>query len=114
MLDSETVRPALFSSVESMSDWIVKTTGIISQVYPFQCGGDDVTRSQRKDVCGSAINPFNPNLFDEVDESTAEASWHEMMEDVKLSHADFKTTVAPPSDKPKELVVKFYVISLVE
>ena len=90
-----------------MSDWIVKTTGIISQVYPFQCGGDDVTRSQRKDVCGSAINPFNPNLFDEVDESSAEASWHEMMEDVKLSHADFKTTVAPPSDKPKEIVVKF-------
>ena len=96
------MRPALYSSVESMSDWLVQATGIISQVYPYQCGDEDVTRSQRRDVCGNPLTEFNPNLFDPVDDATADESWHEMMEGVKLVHDDFTTTAPPPTtEQPK-------------
>ena len=85
-----------------MSDWIVKSTGVISQVYPYQCGDEDITRSQSRDVCGVAKQDFNPNLFDQVTEENADEAWHEMMEGVKLTHDDFQTTVPPTTEKPKK------------
>ena len=85
-----------------MSDWIVKSTGVISQVYPYQCGDEDITRSQNRDVCGLPKKDFNPNLFDQVTEENADEAWHEMMEGVKLTHDDFQTTVPPVTEKPKE------------
>ena len=40
----ETVRPALFHKVDSSSEWLMVNTGLVSQMHPFQCGSEDVTR----------------------------------------------------------------------
>ena len=55
---NEVIRPALFSSIESMAGWMTVTSGVVSQVYPYQCGGDDVTRAQKRGVCGRPKIPF--------------------------------------------------------
>ena len=86
---NEVIRPALFSSIESMAGWMTVTSGVVSQIYPYQCGGDDVTRAQKRGVCGRPKIPFNLNLFDPVDASNAEDAWHQMMEEVKAYHPDF-------------------------
>merc|ERR1711990_1099588 len=100
---AEVIRPALFSTIESMAGWMTVTSGVVSQVYPYQCGGDDVTRAQKRGVCGKPSIPFSLNLFDPVNENNAEAAWHEMMEEVKAYHPDFpRPTKAPKAPKKKD------------
>ena len=40
----ESVRPALFHKVDSSSEWLMVNAGLVSQMHPFQCGSEDVTR----------------------------------------------------------------------
>lgn len=44
----QSVRPALFHKVDSSSEWLMVNAGLVSQMHPFQCGSEDVTRIEVK------------------------------------------------------------------
>lgn len=76
-------------------------TGLISQIHPYVCGlrSGDITKSQKKDVCGQPEIAHTEGLFEHLpSKKNAPVDWDEMMKEVYATHPDY----AVKSDKKKK------------
>ena len=77
------------------------SSGIVSQIHPFHCGGDDITRAQKRGNCGQPKIGHTKNLFTDLPNAeNVEGTWAEMMKEKAQSgeHPD----LAPPPKQKKE------------
>ncbi|CAG5108647.1 Oidioi.mRNA.OKI2018_I69.chr1.g3891.t1.cds [Oikopleura dioica] len=88
----EVKRPALFSTIESSSDWLMTTAGMVSDIHPYICGRErgDITMSQAADKCGRPVYDHTEGLLEKVSKKNAPADWYEMMKEVYETHPEFK------------------------
>ena len=95
--------------MENSAEWLMVNVGLMSQMHPFQCGAEDITRAQMKDMCGEPSFDHSPGLLTTMkDETTVEDTWHVMMNGVIAGgHGDFNQAdrtedydSVPPADYP--------------
>ena len=77
--------------MQSATDWLMIQTGLISQIHPYVCGREDgdLTKSQKKSVCGRPELPHTQGLFDLPNEENPPVDWDVMMEEIIATHPDF-------------------------
>ena len=87
----EVERPALYSAMQSESDWLMIQAGIVSEIHPYVCGRveGDITRSQDAAICGQPEVPHTADLFDLPSKKFAPTDWYEMMKEIYETHPDY-------------------------
>ena len=75
------------------------SSGIVSQIHPFHCGGDDLTRAQKRGNCGRPKIGHTPDLFtDTPNADNVDATWAQMMKE-KAESGEHPDLAPPPKQK---------------